>query len=115
VKEKLLKFNKGFFMKRKYSKISIIGCGNIGSAIAYGLVKSKMYKESDIILTRRRKNDLQKFSDDGFSVTLDNKKAMEESAIIILAVTPQQLNAVLDDIKTVVNSKRHKILSVVSV
>ena len=101
-------------MKKKHSKISIIGCGNIGSAIAYGLVKSGKYKASDIILTRRRENDLAIFSDEGFIVTTDNKKAINETSIVILAVTPQQLNTVIEDIKSEINPNKHKIMSVVS-
>ena len=42
------------------------------------------------------------------------KRRLNETNIIILAVTPQQLNAVIEDIKTVLNPKKHKILSVVS-
>ena len=101
-------------MKKKNLKISIIGCGNIGSAIAHGLVKSKKYKSDNIILTRRKQADLIEFSNEGFLVTTDNKKAVTETGIVILAVTPQQLNTVLNDIKDVVSSGKHKILSVVS-
>ncbi len=96
------------------NKISIIGCGNIGSAIASGIVKSGKYKPSEIILTRRRINDLAEFTDKGFITSSDNKKAVTETKIIILAVTPQQLNSVMEDIKTVLNPSVHTILSVVS-
>ncbi len=95
-------------------KISIIGCGNIGSAIANGLVKSKKYESNDIILTRRKINTLAEFSEKGFLTNSDNKKAIENSNIVILAVTPQQLNVVLDDIKSDLKVDKHIILSVVS-
>ncbi|MCB0750301.1 MAG: pyrroline-5-carboxylate reductase [Ignavibacteriae bacterium] len=100
-------------MGKKSKNISIIGCGNIGSAIASGLVNSKKYKSSEIILTRRRSKDLEEFASQGFNTTVDNKKAVNESRIIILAVTPQQLNTVIEDIKPNVTNN-HVILSVVS-
>lgn len=95
-------------------KISIIGCGNIGSAIANGLVKSNNYKHSEIILTRRRNKDLSPFIEKGFVGLTDNKKAVSESEIVILAVTPQQLNVVFEDIKTVLERDKHIVMSVVS-
>lgn len=95
-------------------KISIIGCGNIGSAIANGLVKSNNYKHSEIILTRRRGKDLKPFVEMGFVGLTDNKKAVNDSEIVILAVTPQQLNVVFEDIKTVLDPAKHIIMSVVS-
>ena len=61
-------------MKKK--KISIIGCGNIGTAIANGLVTSKKYKYSEIILTKRKEKDLEEFKSLGFSTTTDNKKQL---------------------------------------
>ena len=101
-------------MKKKNLKISIIGCGNIGSAIAHGLIKSKNFKSDNIILTKRKQSDLIEFSKEGFLVTTDNKKAVSESGIVILSVTPQQLNTVLNDIKDILLPRKHKILSVVS-
>jgi pyrroline-5-carboxylate reductase len=99
-------------MKKK--KISIIGCGNIGTAIANGLVASKKYKYSDIILTKRKAKDLEEFKSLGFSTTTDNKKAVVESDIVILAVTPQQLNTVFEDIKGSLNPAKHIVISVAS-
>ncbi len=100
-------------MKNIKKTISIIGCGNIGSAIANGLIKSN-YKPSQIYLTKRKTADLEEYAMLGFKTSTNNKKAVMESEIIILAVTPQQLNNVLDDIKTSIKSNKHILLSVVS-
>ena len=94
--------------------IAIIGCGNIGTAIANGLVESKKYKCKDIILTKRRAKSLEEFASKGFVTYTDNKKAIRESDIIILAVTPQQLDTVMLDIKSEINYKKHVVMSVVS-
>ena len=99
-------------MKKK--KIAIIGCGNIGTAIANGLVKSKKYKSSEIILTKRNNKALEEFNKLGFSTTTDNKKAVNESEIVILAVTPQQLNSIFEDIKGSIIPSKHIVISVAS-
>ncbi|MBK8945463.1 MAG: pyrroline-5-carboxylate reductase [Ignavibacteriae bacterium] len=93
--------------------ISIIGCGNIGTAIANGLVKSN-YKSNKIFLTKRKPDDLVEFKSLGFKTTTDNNKAVLQSDIIILAVTPQQLNVVLEDIKSAIQPEKHIVMSVVS-
>lgn len=100
-------------MENLQKKISIIGCGNIGSAIAKGLVKSN-YGPSNLYLTRRKLSLLDEYSKLGFNITNDNIKAVNDSDIIILAVTPQQLNAAIESIKYSLNPAKHTIISVVS-
>ena len=95
-------------------KIAILGVGNIGSAIADGLVQSKIIPPSKIAVTRKNKILLKQFSEKGFNATTNNKKAVKVSDIIILAVTPQQVNGLINEIRTEINSKKHIILSVVS-
>jgi pyrroline-5-carboxylate reductase len=101
-------------MKKVKNKIAIIGCGNIGSAIANGLVKSGMYKPGQLYLTKRSTEALSKFSERGFMVTSNNIEAVKNSQIIILGITPQQLDGVINEIKNFLDSKKHVILSVVS-
>lgn len=101
-------------MKSKKTKVAIIGCGNIGTAIASGLVKSNKYKSSQIILTKRREKSLEDFKAQGFITTTDNKKAVAETEIVILAVTPQQLNLVFEDIKDALIPEKHILISVAS-
>jgi len=100
-------------MKFNKDKIAILGCGNIGSAIANGLVKSKMYSKEKVFLTRRDLNSLTSFKKDGFRI-VSNKEAIENADIIIIAVTPQQIDGLIDEIRIFVDEKRHLILSVVS-
>lgn len=94
--------------------VAILGCGNIGSAIANGLVKSGMYKADQLFVTRRSEDGLKKFSERGFKATIDNVDAVKNSDIIILAITPRQLDGVIEEIKGVLEEKRHIVLSVVS-
>lgn len=80
------------------SKITIIGSGNIGFSLAKGLVKSNIYKAEDIVLTRRTLASLSEEEALGFGVSSDNPTAIQGAEIIVLAVLPQQIKKVMEDI-----------------
>jgi pyrroline-5-carboxylate reductase len=80
-------------------KIAIIGGGNLGSAIAEGLLISKFSKASDIIVTKRNTSTLRSLKDSGVGITDDNASAVKKSEVIILAVKPFQVSEVLNGIK----------------
>lgn len=101
-------------MKATDSKIAILGGGNIGLAIANGLNNAKLYSPSDITITRRHPDALTAYSEKGFVVSTDNKTAVKNSGIIILAVQPQQLNELLAEIKPELKPDVHVLISVVS-
>lgn len=94
-------------------KIAIIGGGNLGSAIAEGLLKSKFCKASDIIITKRIISTLEKLKDKGVQITSDNGDAVSKSELIILAVKPYQVSDVLNSFKKEL-SKKHILVSVVT-
>jgi pyrroline-5-carboxylate reductase len=96
------------------TKISILGGGNIGTAIAKGLVNSKLFSSNKIIITRRRLELLKAFKEEGYIVQSDNVSAVKNSDIVIIAVTPQQLNGLLLEIRSAINSDNHLIISVVT-
>jgi len=101
-------------MKDSSKKISILGGGNIGSAIALGLVNSKLYAPSEIIVTRRNQELMKPFLEKGFQSAASNAEAVSETEIIIIAVTPQQLNSLLAEIKNSIDSQKHTVISIVS-
>lgn len=74
------------------SKIAILGGGNLGIAIARGLVMSNSVKASDIILTRRNLSKLNSLKPEGVEITSDNKAAVAQARIVILCVQPKQLS-----------------------
>ncbi len=98
----------------KIKSISILGGGNIGLAIAEGIVNSKILNADKILISRKRKDLLIEYKEKGFSTAENNHYAVNNSDLIIIAVQPQQLNEVLDEIKSSVNSQKHIIISVVS-
>ncbi len=80
-------------------KIAIIGGGNLGTAIAEGLLKSKFSKAADITVTKRNTATLKSLKDKGVNITDDNSVAVKKSEVIILAVKPFQVADVLNGIK----------------
>lgn len=80
-------------------KIAIIGGGNLGKAVAEGLLKSKFSKAEELIITRRNVSDLKPLMDKGIFVTTDNAAAVRKSEVILLAVKPYQVSEVLTGIK----------------
>ncbi|HEV7783311.1 MAG TPA: pyrroline-5-carboxylate reductase [Chitinophagaceae bacterium] len=87
-------------------KIVIIGGGNLGTAIAEGLLKSKFSKAQDIIVTKRNVTALRSLKDKGVEITDDNPGAVKRSDVIILAVKPFQAADVLSSIKKELTSSK---------
>lgn len=84
------------------SKLTIIGSGNIGFSLAKGLVKSNIYQAGDIVLTRRTLASLEEEAKQGFGVSANNTEAIQGAEIIVLAVLPQQIKKVMEEIAPVV-------------
>jgi pyrroline-5-carboxylate reductase len=86
--------------------VTIIGGGNLGSAIAEGLLKSKFAKASDITITKRTTATLQSLKKKGVTVITDNNEAVKKGDVVILAVKPFQVADVLSGIKNVLNGNK---------
>jgi pyrroline-5-carboxylate reductase len=79
-------------------KIAIIGTGNLGKAIANGLLESNIIKPKNLTLTKRNYKLLGDFKKEGVVITNDNNKATQDKDIVFLCVQPHKLNAILNDI-----------------
>jgi len=75
--------------------IAIIGGGNLGIAIAEGLINKKYTDPASITVTRRNISKLDGLKDKGVRVTADNIEAVRERDIVILAVKPYQIRDIL--------------------
>jgi pyrroline-5-carboxylate reductase len=80
-------------------KITIIGGGNLGSAIAEGLLISKFSKSSELTVTKRNTATLRSLQDKGVEISDNNNAAVKRSEVIILAVKPFQVAEVLSNVK----------------
>jgi pyrroline-5-carboxylate reductase len=98
----------------KESKIAILGGGNIGLAIMNGLTESKIYSPQNISITRKNIESLLYLKRQRINVTSDNIYSVKKSSIILIAVQPQQINGILDDIKGYIKPEVHTVISVVS-
>ena len=83
------------------NKICIIGAGNLGLSLAKGLVDSGNYVAKDLYLTRRTIKKLDALKIEGYNVSNNNIKSLKQAEIIIIAVLPQKINSVLNEIKNV--------------
>lgn len=79
-------------------KITIIGCGNLGQSIALGLCACKGFDKGSLTLTKRNLDSLSSFKNQGVVVTNDNRKAVLEADIILLALKPYNLSGVINEI-----------------
>ena len=94
--------------------IAILGAGNIGQAIAEGIVNSGEYKPEQLILTRRNTYALKELKDKGYQVQSDNRDAVRSAKTIIIAVQPQQLQNLLAEIRSDLDPERHLIISIIT-
>jgi pyrroline-5-carboxylate reductase len=94
-------------------KIAIIGGGNLGTAMALGLIKSEFVVPNAITVTKRNTLTLVGLEAMGVKVSADNVQAVKNSETIILAVKPFQIKEVLEAIAPHLNSN-HIVVSVVT-
>jgi pyrroline-5-carboxylate reductase len=94
--------------------IAVLGGGNLGRALALGWVAAGLMPASAIRITRRQTGKLADLSEAGFRIGSDNREAVTSSDVIVLAVQPQQLDALLTEIAPVLDASRHRVVSVVS-
>ncbi len=97
----------------KMKNTGIIGAGNIGMAIAKGLINQKIIEPSQLFLSRRRNGLLEGQKKEGIAIT-DNHTLVSECDVIILAVLPGQAKEVLLDLQTKLQGKKKLLVSVVS-
>jgi pyrroline-5-carboxylate reductase len=81
-------------------KIAIIGVGNMGSAIAVGLIKSGFMKPADIIVSDKKESSLGEMKKLGVTVSLNNYDAAKNADVVLLAVKPYHIAQVIEEIKS---------------
>lgn len=95
-------------------KIAIIGGGNLGRAIAEGLVNSAFLAAGDIIVTRRNTGLLADLAAQGVVVMSDNQEAVRQARTVILAVKPYNVRDILRELSPVLSDTQHLLISVVT-
>ena len=81
-------------------KIGIIGCGNMGEAILRGLLQKGMTKGVKVSEPRSDRREYIK-KNYGVEAIEDNRAIASQAQVVILAVKPQELKGVLQEISPV--------------
>jgi pyrroline-5-carboxylate reductase len=95
-------------------RIAILGGGNLGQALARGWTAAGVVKAGDLQVVRRRPERLAELRELGIRTGADNQAAAEDAELIVIAVQPQQIEPLLDEIADTLDPKRHTVISVVS-
>ena len=95
-------------------KIAIIGGGNLGTAIAEGLISSGFSSPENLMITKRKLQTIQSLKEKGAHVTNDNNEAVRFAEMIVVAVKPFQVQEVLLGIKAALDVSKHMLVSVVT-
>lgn len=95
-------------------KITIIGAGNMGGAIARGLIKGNLIPAENITISDISENLLNKFREISsvWSLTTSNKEAVKDADVIILAVKPWLIENITTEITNFINPEKQIIVSI---
>ena len=81
-------------------KIAVVGAGNMGGAVARGLVKAGTVRAADVTLSDLSDAVLERFSEKGYIVTHDNAWAVRGADVVFLVVKPWLVEEVIKNIKS---------------
>ena len=95
-------------------KIAIIGGGNLGTAIAEGLIQSGFVQAKHILVTKRNIQTLHGLEKKGVLVSDKNEEALRYADLVILAVKPFQVNDILGSLRDEFKEDKHVLVSVVT-
>ncbi|HLZ89864.1 MAG TPA: pyrroline-5-carboxylate reductase [Puia sp.] len=95
-------------------KIAIIGGGNLGTAIAEGLIQSGFVAPKHILITKRNIHTLHDLERKGVLVSDKNEEAVRYADLVILAVKPFQVNDILLSLKGEFRAEKQVLVSVVT-
>ncbi|MBP5445631.1 MAG: pyrroline-5-carboxylate reductase [Acholeplasmatales bacterium] len=83
-------------------KFGIIGAGKMGSAIGFGVIRSNLFSKDDVIFADSYAPRIEELNNSGYKTTT-NVKLYQSADIVLLAVKPQQINEILEELSKVDN------------
>lgn len=86
-------------------RLGIIGAGNMGCAILKGGISHHVMSPEQVWLANPHIEKLTPFGDMGVHITTSNVEAVEKADIVLLAVKPQKMDEVLDEIGPALSGK----------
>ncbi len=97
--------------EEKSFRLGFIGCGHMGLAIAKGAVHSQVLAPGEICVFDPNPAVNERCAMEGFGILNDGKEVIRRSHVVLLAVTPQMCDAVLEQLK---GEKPEALLSIVT-
>lgn len=96
------------------SKIAIIGAGNMGGAIARGLLKGNLISAENITISDVSDKTLNSLGNISsvWKLTNSNKEAIQDADVIIIAVKPWLMEQVAAEISRHINFEKQMIVSI---
>jgi pyrroline-5-carboxylate reductase len=91
--------------------IGFIGAGKMAEALIKAIINAKIAKSGNIIASDMNRKRLAKMKELKIKSTDDNKQIVKKANVIFLAVKPQNMNDVLNEIKDKITEK-HLIVSI---
>lgn len=91
-------------------KIAMIGAGAMGGATVEGLIKGEFFKNEDITVADPSQQVVEKFAEQGVSVTTDNQMAAQDADIVCVCVKPWLVEQVLKEIEGVLDAKKQLLI-----
>lgn len=91
--------------------IGFIGAGNMASALAGGLL-ARGWKAEDIALSDAQPAQLESHARRGHFTTTDNAELLRRSEVLVLAVKPQVMSAVLQPLAAQAQAQRPLLISI---
>ncbi|MDR2037184.1 MAG: pyrroline-5-carboxylate reductase [Bacteroidales bacterium] len=86
-------------------KITIIGSGNIGSALVSGLLRNGTVQPKDITLTDVNQDALVLYASKGIITSRNNPEAVKSADMVILCVKPFMVRTVIEEISSSLTDK----------
>jgi pyrroline-5-carboxylate reductase len=95
-------------------KISIIGAGNIGGAIAHGLTKGSFFKGADITISDVNEKNLQNIINlnSGIHCTVSNRECVKDADLVVLAVKPWMVDSIAAEIRDLLDYNNQIVLCI---
>src|ERR671926_516781 len=80
-------------------RVAIVGCGKLGESLLAGLLSANWLDPSEIVVTGRREERLSELRGHyGVAATRSNAEAVAGAQLVVLAVKPQDFEALLGEI-----------------
>ena len=88
-------------------RVAVLGAGKIGGALISGLLSSGWRQPSELVASCRRPERAAELEEShGIRATLSNAEAVARAAVIVIAVKPQDLDALLGEVSPLIDREQ---------